>query len=88
MIKNFRKGLKLNIKPWEAVIRVLVAFALTSLVMFFQSTIAIILICGFVTYLLVTSLLLYCPLKSLMQHGVTEKKQMTRDEKQMPYKEL
>jgi hypothetical protein len=88
MIKKIRNKLRLNIKPVEAIIRVSLAFGLTFLIALFQSLFAIILICGIASYLLITSLMLYCPLKSLFQHGVGNRKQMSDVEKEMPFKDL
>jgi len=87
MIGKIRNKLRLNVKPLEAVIRVLVAFALVSLIMIFQSLFAIILICGIATYLITTSMLLYCPVKSLFQHGGGDRR-ASSTEKEMPFKEL
>ena len=88
IIRNLRKNLKLNIKPLEAVIRVMLAFALTFLIALFQSTLAIVIICGVVTYLLITALMFFCPVKSLLQHGIGGKRNITKEEKEMPFKDL
>lgn len=87
MIKKIRNRLRLNVKPLEAAIRVLLAFALTFFLVIFHSLLAIILICGIATYLLITSLLLFCPVKHLLQHSAGKEREST-SEKEMPFRDL
>jgi len=80
--------MQLNITMPEAFARAGAGLMLPVLIVWFRSSASVIVICIVATYMLITAMLLFCPVKSLVQHVLFRKKHQTKDERDVPVKEL
>jgi hypothetical protein len=88
MFRKRSKDLKLNVHPIEAVIRASMGLGIPVLLVIWRPLWLIITVIILATYLLITSMMFFCPLKHLLQHQLAGKKGATEEEKEMPLKKL
>lgn len=69
----WNKDVNLNVSPAEAWIRLIIAFALPILLIWFQQTFFIVLVCLVSGYLFMSVLMLFCFIKYCWRHYVLHK---------------
>jgi hypothetical protein len=84
----WNKDVNLNVSPAEALIRLIIAFALPMLLIWFQDTFFIVLVCVVSGYLFMSVLMLFCFVKYCWRHYVVHKSDPKVKDPNIPVEKL